>query len=46
MENSINFKTKNNENNSQNENNIKDKINITNNGNNNECIINIPMDND
>ena len=46
MENSINFKTKNNENNSQNENNIKDKINITNNGNNNEYIINTPKDND
>jgi uncharacterized membrane protein YcaP (DUF421 family) len=47
MENSIKFGTKNNENNSQNENNIKDKINIINDGNNNESIIiNIPKDND
>jgi len=40
MENSINFEIKNNENNLQKENNIKVKVNITDNGNNNECIIN------
>ena len=40
MENSINFEIKNNEINLQKENNIKVKVNITDNGNNNECIIN------
>ena len=46
MEGSINFETKNNQNNLQNENNIKDKIDITDNKNNNECIINTPNNND
>ena len=40
MENSINFEIKNNEDNLQKENNIKVKVNITDNGNNNESIIN------